>query len=282
MAKITRRGFLKGVAAAGLAGVAATSAYAGLYELHDYELTRTDIFIRDLPASFDGFRIVQLTDVHHSRLVPAAEVRRVVELAKSARPDMVALTGDYTTSRRGYIEPCAELLGELSDAPAGAWAVLGNHDHLTDAELTRRALARRGIGVLDNANTRLARGGEELQLAGIDDWGWGQTDWGRAFHGVDRARPVVLLSHEPGVFDLPETQGVSLILSGHTHGGQVSLPLVGAPVRFIEEFKYLRGLYERGGSQLYVSRGTGVVGLPLRLGARPEVAVLRLRRTPEG
>jgi predicted MPP superfamily phosphohydrolase len=269
------------MAAAGLVGVSATAAYASLFEIHDYELTETDIFLRELPASFENFRIVQVSDVHHSSLVSLGEVRRVAELAQGARGDMVVLTGDYTTARRGYIEPCAEALGTLS-APAGVWAVLGNHDHYTDGELTRRALAERGIGVLDNAHTEIRRGADTLQLAGIDDWSWGYADWARAVGKLDRTRPTLLLSHEPQVFDLPETAGISLILSGHTHGGQVSLPFVGAPARFLNEFKYLRGLYERAGTQLYVSRGTGVVGLPIRLGARPEIAVLRLRRAPTG
>ena len=271
---------MRGLAAAGLVGMSGTAAYASLFEIHDYELTETEIFIRELPAAFENFRIVQVSDVHHSSLVPLEEVRRVVELAERARGDMVVLTGDYTTARRRYIEPCAEALGTLS-APAGVWAVLGNHDHYTDGELTRRALVRRGIGVLDNAHTEVTRGADALQLAGIDDWSWGYADWARAVGKLDRRRPALLLSHEPQVFDLPETQGISLILSGHTHGGQVSLPFIGAPARFLDEFKYLRGRYERAGTQLYVSRGTGVVGLPIRLGARPEIAVLRLRRAAE-
>jgi hypothetical protein len=211
--------------------------------------------------------------------VPVEEVRRVVALANEARPDMIVLTGDYTTTRRGYIEPCAEALGALV-APEGVWAVLGNHDHLTDAELTERALVRRGINVLGNANTTLKRrGGDALQLVGVDDWGWGKTDWGRAFKGVDRSRASLLLSHEPAVLDRPEVRGASLILSGHTHGGQICLPFVGAPASWAsEDFRYLRGLYEREGTQLYVSRGTGMIGLPVRFGARPEVAVLRLLR----
>ena len=282
MAKVnlTRRQFLKGLAAAGLIGVSGASAYASLFEIHDYELTETDIFLRELPASFDGFRIVQVSDVHHSSLVSIEEVRRVVALAQSARADMVVLTGDYTTARRKYIEPCAEALAALQ-APSGVWAVLGNHDHYTDAELTTRALARRGIGVLTNAHTEIRRGADALQLAGIDDWSWGQENWEQSLGGLDRTRPCVLLSHEPRVLDMPQVAGVSLILSGHTHGGQVSLPFVGAPARFLEEFKYIRGHYERGGTQLYVSRGTGVVGLPIRFGARPEIAVLRLRRATE-
>jgi uncharacterized protein len=278
---LTRRGVLKGLAAAGLAAAAGGAAYASLVEPHAYELTETDIFIRGLPESFDGFRVVQLSDIHHSPLVSEGEVRRVVELANSARADMVALTGDYTTARPRYIEPCAEALAGLR-APHGVWAVLGNHDHYTDAELTERALARRGIGVLDNANTRLRLGGDELQLAGVDDWSWGQADWARALSGIDRARPTVLLSHQPIVLDHAETEGVSLILSGHTHGGQVNLPVVGGPARGVEGFKYLRGHYERGATQLYVSRGTGTVGLSVRFGARPEVSVIRLRRREEG
>ncbi|HEY0099569.1 MAG TPA: metallophosphoesterase [Pyrinomonadaceae bacterium] len=277
---LTRRQFLRGLTAAGLLGVSGAAAYASLFEITDYELTATDIFIRELPASFENFRIVQLSDVHHSALVSLAEVRRVVELAQAARGDMVVLTGDYTTARRSYIEPCAEALGKL-EAPSGVWAVLGNHDHYTDGELTRRALVRHGIGVLDNAHTKLQRGTDALQLAGIDDWSWGYADWTRALGGLDRTRPTLLLSHEPQVFDAPETAGISLILSGHTHGGQVSLPFVGAPARFLEAFKYIRGRYERAGAQLYVSRGTGVVGLPIRFGARPEIAVLRLRRAPD-
>lgn len=262
--------------AAGLLGVSGVSAYASLFEPFDYELTETDVFVRGLPAAFEGFRIAQLTDLHHSRLVPLEEVRNVVALANSARPDMIVLTGDYTTARRRYVEPCAEALGELR-APAGVWAVLGNHDYYTDAGLTTLALARRGIQVLSNANTTLRRGPDSLQLAGVDDWGWGQADWARTFAGLDPARPTVLLSHEPGVFDMPETRGLSLVLSGHTHGGQICLPLVGAPARFLEHFRYLSGLYQRDGAQLYVSRGTGMIGLPVRLGARPEVAVITLR-----
>ena len=276
---LSRRKFLKWLGAAGLAGVSATAAYASLFEPFNYELTETEISVGDLPAAFGGFRIAHVTDVHHSRLVSIEEVRRVVEIVRGARPDMVALTGDYTTSRRGYIEPCAEALGSI-DAPHGTWAVLGNHDHYNDAELTTRALTRRGVGVLNNANTTIVRGGEALQLAGVDDWGWGACDIPRALRGLDPARPTVLLSHEPRVFDMEEARAVSLILSGHTHGGQICLPLVGAPARLLArgEFRYLRGHYERDGAQLYVSRGTGVIGIAARLGARPEVAIIRLRR----
>ncbi|MDT5159575.1 MAG: uncharacterized protein QOH51_3932 [Acidobacteriota bacterium] len=272
---------MKGAGAAGLVGVAGVSAYGGLVEAWDYELTETVVGVRGLPERFEGFRIAQVSDVHHGRLVSIEEVRRVVGLANETRADLVALTGDYTTALRQYVEPCAEALAELS-APDGVWAVLGNHDHKTDGPLTAGALVRRGINVLTNTNTVLRRGADALQLAGVDDWGWGKADFARTMRGVDLKRPSILLAHEPMALDVPETRGVSLILSGHTHGGQISLPLVGSPAAYVwKHLKYMRGMYESEGTQLYVSRGTGMIGVPVRIGARPEVAVLRLVRAPD-
>ena len=276
--ELSRRQFLTGLAGAPLLALSATSAYARFIEPYYYRVVEQDVFVRDLPQAFENFRITQLTDVHHSRIVGLDEIRRVVNLAQSTKPDLIALTGDYTTTYRRFIEPCAEALGNLQ-APDGVWAVLGNHDHYTDHELTTRSLERNHIPVLNNANTTLRRGSDSLQLAGIDDWSWAQGDWDRAFHGLDQNRPTVLLSHQPSVLDLPETQRVSLILSGHTHGGQVTFPFIGAPARLAtKDLKYAHGLFRRGDTQLFVSSGTGVIGLPVRLGARPEVAVLRLRR----
>lgn len=278
---VTRRQFLGGLVAAPLVVVSATSAYARLVEPYNYWVSETDIFIRDLPERFEGCRITQLTDIHHSRILGLDEVRRVVHLAQQTKPDIFVLTGDYTTSYRRFIEPCAEALALLS-APEGVWAVLGNHDHYTDPELTARALERRRIAVLNNAHTTLRRGPDSIQLSGIDDWTWNAVDWKRAFSGLRTSTPTILLSHQPSVLDLDETANVSLILSGHTHGGQVKLPLLGAPVRFAtKDLKYARGLFRRGDTQLYVSSGTGVIGLPLRLGVRPEIAVLRLRRAAD-
>ena len=275
---VTRREFLKWAGAAAVVGVGVPTAYGNLFEAWAYEVTETVIRVKDLPERFEGFRIAQVSDVHHSRLVSIEEVRRVVGLANAAGADLIALTGDYTTDRPEYVEPCAEALGELK-APEGVWAVLGNHDHRTDGLLTRAALRRRGIEVLTNQNTELRRGADVLQLAGVDDWGWGKADFARAMQGVDTSRPSLMLSHEPMALDVPETRGVSLILSGHTHGGQINLPLVGAPAAYVwEHLKYLRGTYESEGTQLYVSRGTGVIGVPVRLGAPPEVAVIRLQR----
>jgi predicted MPP superfamily phosphohydrolase len=134
--------------------------------------------------------------------------------------------------------------------------------------------------VLNNAHTTIRRGPDSLQLSGIDDWSWNANNWDRAFSGLNEKTPTVLLSHQPTVLDLEQSNKVALILSGHTHGGQIRFPFLGAPARFAtQDLKYARGLFRRGETQLYVSSGTGVIGLPVRFGVRPEIAVLRLRRT---
>jgi len=275
--RLSRRQFLGGLAATPLVAVSGISAYARLIEPYSYWVSETDVFIRDLPERFENFRITQLTDIHHSRILGLDEVRRVVALAQQTKPDMFVLTGDYTTTYRRFIEPCAEALAPLN-APEGVWAVLGNHDHYTDPELTTRALQRQHIAVMNNLHTTLQRGPDALQLSGIDDWTWNAVDWPAAFAGLKRTTPTILLSHQPTVLDLEQTRDVSLILSGHTHGGQVRFPFVGAPARYAtNDLKYDRGLFRRGSTQLYVSSGTGVIGLPVRLGVRPEIAVLRLK-----
>src|SRR4026208_1596638 len=269
----TRRDFLSGLGAAPLVAVSAVAAYSRLIEPYNYWISENDIFIRDLPPAFEGFRITPLTDGPHSRILGIGEVQRVVSLAQQTKPDMFVLTGDYSTTYRRYIEPCAEALSALS-APEGVWAVLGNHDHYTDPELTTRALQRHHIAVLNNAHTTLQRGSDAIQLSGIDDWTWNAVDWTRAFSGLKTSTPTILLSHQPTVLDLEQTNKVSLILSGHTHGGPINLPLLGAPALCATRDLMLAvGLFRRGDTQLYVSAGTGVIGLPLRFGVRPEIAV---------
>jgi len=275
---ITRRYFLTGIVSTPLLALSAASAYATLIEPYNYLVSQTDIYLKNLPERFENYRITQLTDVHHSRILGIEEVRRVVQLAQQTKPDIFVLTGDYSTSYRRYIEPCAEALGALS-APDGVWAVLGNHDHYTDPELTTWALERQHITVLKNQNTNLKRGPDTVQLSGIDDWTWNATDWTKAFAGLNKTVPTILLSHQPNVLEFEQTQNVSLILSGHTHGGQIYLPWLGTPAKFAaKDLRFAQGLFRHNDVQLYVSSGTGVIGLPIRFGVRPEIAVLRLKR----
>jgi predicted MPP superfamily phosphohydrolase len=276
--RLTRRQFVKGLVATPLVAASGVAAYARLIEPYNYLISENDIFINNLPERFEGFRITQLTDIHHSKILGLPEVRRVVRLAQETKPDMFVLTGDYATTYRRFIEPCAEALSSLS-APEGVWAVLGNHDHYTDPDLTTRALERQHITVLNNQNTSVRRGPDVLQLSGIDDWSWNGTDWRKAFEGLNKQSATILLSHQPSVLEMDQTKDVSLILSGHTHGGQINLPWLGAPARFAtKDLKYAQGLFRFGEAQLYVSSGTGVIGLQVRFGVRPEIAVLKLKR----
>ena len=276
--RLTRRQFVAGLVATPLVAVSGISTYARLIEPYNYLVSETDIYIKTLPERFENFRITQLTDIHHSKILGIGEVRRAIIVAQQTKPDMFVLTGDYATTYRRFVEPCAEALSQLS-APEGVWAVLGNHDHYIDRELTTRALEKNRIVVLNNRNSTISRGPDAIQLSGIDDWTWNATDWISACRGLKREVPTVLLSHQPGVLDLEETQHVSLVLSGHTHGGQIHLPWIGTPARFAtKDLRYAQGLFKKGEVQLYVSSGTGVIGLPVRFGVRPEVAVLKLKR----
>src|SRR5512138_3001116 len=154
MSSVTRRQFVRALVAAPLVGISTASAYATLIEPFNYLISQTDIYLKDLPGAFENYRITQLTDIHHSKILGIEEVRRVVRLAHQTTPDIFVLTGDYATTYRRYIEPCAEALASLH-APDGVWAVLGNHDHYTDPELTTRALERQHITVLNNRNTTI-------------------------------------------------------------------------------------------------------------------------------
>lgn len=274
---ITRRQFIIGAGATCILG-ASGLGYARFVAPFDYEVTTRDVFIENLPPAFDNFRITQITDLHHSDFVPLDEVQRVVALANETKPDLFALTGDFTTDNHPeYLAPCIEALRAL-EAPHGVLAVLGNHDQHRRARLqTDDMLRRGGLQLLLNDNTRIVRGADELPIAGVDDVSWGRLDWQRASKGIDFRRATILLSHQPIVFDEDWARRFSLTLAGHTHGGQVALPLIGAPARVMRQFKFIGGLFARETSQMYVSRGTGMVGLPLRFGARPEIAVLRLR-----
>ncbi len=269
---------MTGLVATPLVAVSGIAGYARLIEPYNYLVSETDIYIKNLPGRFENFRITQLTDVHHSKILGIGEVRRAISVAQQTKPDMFVLTGDYATTYRRYIEPCADALSHLS-APEGVWAVLGNHDHYTDPELTTRALERNRIVVLSNRNSTIKRGPDAIQLSGIDDWTWNATDWLSAFRGLKSEVPTVLLSHQPGVVEFEQVQNVSLILSGHTHGGQINLPWIGTPARFAtKDLRYAQGHFKYGDVQLYVASGTGVIGLPVRFGVRPEIAVLKLKR----
>lgn len=241
-------------------------------------IERHSILLPRLPPALDNLRIVQLSDLHHSPFTGREQIEQAVAAANSLEPDIVALTGDYVSHEREYAAPCAEMLGRLR-ARCGVYAVLGNHDHWTDASLVTDLFRAEGITVLINEGMRFEHRGASLWLAGVDDTMVGLEDLGLALAGSQADEMKLLLAHNPTVLRRAARAGVDLVLSGHTHGGQVAWrserSASGRPRR-----RLLRGLGRRGETQIYVSRGVGTVVLPVRYGCPPEVSLLQLHRTP--
>jgi predicted MPP superfamily phosphohydrolase len=254
------------------------------------ELTHHDVPIPDLPKAFDGCRIVQLSDVHAGRGVPATLIGRAVELARDQRPDLIALTGDFIHAGKGHVEQVASILARLR-APLGVWAVLGNHDYsVRNAMGVRRhpnlhrmvagALERHGIPVLRNRSVPLRRGAATLYLVGVEDLWSRECDIPGAFAAVPPAAPAVLLAHNPLTVTHLGDRRADLTLSGHTHGGQVNWPGLGRFFLTKQGRRFAAGMYRNGASWLYVHRGVGY-GWRIRFNVRPEVAVLVLRRAAQ-
>jgi predicted MPP superfamily phosphohydrolase len=235
------------------------------------------IHLRRLPRALDGLRIVQLSDIHHSPFTGSEQIRRAIEMANSLEPDLIALTGDYVSHERDYAAPCAEMLGRLR-ARHGVYAVLGNHDHWTDAALITDLFRLAGIRMLINEGMRFELKGAAFWLAGVDDTMVGLEDLSLALAGSSQDEMKLLLAHNPIILRRAARAGVDLVLSGHTHGGQVTWrserSASGRPRR-----RLLKGLGRQGETQIYVTRGLGTVVLPIRYGCPPEVSLLELRQT---
>lgn len=276
---LSRRGFLKtlgcsviGVSAAGLIGY----AYAFHVEPEWYTIERIDIPIPDLPPAFHNFRIVCLSDIHFEPYNHLDYIQRVVSQANELEPDLICLLGDYVFAHADSIAALSPVLGDLN-ARHGVFAILGNHDLWTDAEIVRSGLESHGIRVLINQRVTLDSAGDTLVLAGLDD-GWsGEPDLQQALDGIPDSAPVLLLLHEPDFADrMASDERVKLQLSGHSHGGQVRLPLLGAPFLPNYAHKYDQGLYRVDGMWLYVTRGIGVIYPPGRFNCRPELTEITL------
>lgn len=257
------------------------------------EITQHPIAIADLPAPYEGFRVVHLSDLHGGKSVPLAFLREAVELANHQHPDLVAITGDFIHKGYRYIDRVAEVVSKLS-ARHGVFAVLGNHDFSVRNALGFRryrqlhqamadALEKHGVHVLRNRSHRLVVAGAPLHLVGVDDLWSGSCDLDAAFAGVPPHGPRLLLAHNPRTVERLRNHRCDVILSGHTHGGQVNWPGLG-PV-FVPLSRggrrFVSGLYRHSSSHVFVNRGIGH-GIRFRFGVRPEVAVLQLLRAAPG
>jgi predicted MPP superfamily phosphohydrolase len=241
-------------------------------------VTRVASLLPHLPVGLHGFRIVQLSDLHLEPFTKPRHIERAVAACNALRPDLVALTGDFVTNTARPAGLLAELLSKL-EAPHGVFACLGNHDFWSDAAVVERALTGQGIGVLRNETRLLRTGRGDLSLAGLDSRYIGRPNLRSALVGWRPGRPLVMLQHEPDVADdLAEAGVAALQLSGHTHGGQ--LCLLGRPPHALRRArwgkKYLSGRYQVGSVQLYVNRGIGCVGVPLRVMCPPEITEVTL------
>jgi predicted MPP superfamily phosphohydrolase len=271
-----RRTFLKTAIAAAVPTAPVVVASYGLYEAGSVRIERPTVELPYLPAAFDGLRVAFLTDIHHGPFVGLDYVASIVRTTLALGPDLILLGGDYVSKEARYVEPCFEVLAGLK-APLGVFGVLGNHDYWHGLRETHAGFAAAGIGELTNAGVWLERGTSRLRLAGVDDYWGGKPDAVPAVGPARAEDACVLVSHNPDFAESLRDSRVGLVLSGHTHGGQVYVPGYGAPIvpsRYGQ--KYLQGLVQAPTTRVYVSRGLGTVTPPLRYNSRPELTLLTL------
>lgn len=283
--RMSRRPFLKAIAATAVLSSAARAERKDAREAArsirnaNFELTRPELWIPHLDERHDGLVVGHLTDIHIGPRTPDERILSAVDALNEARPDIVILTGDYVTRKGDPLERVPELLGRLQIPSV---AVLGNHDHWTDAKTITRDLERIGIPVLRNKNTVMQVHGAPLTLVGIDDAVSGHDDVEQSLKGVKDDVARIVLAHSPPTLDtLPHGKGLACF-SGHTHGGQIFVSGITDAFFTRAGQPYLRGHFERNGNQLYVSRGLGFgrgSNLP-RMNSDPEVALVTLRRLP--
>lgn len=267
-------GFVLGTYLVGLA----LAAYGILVRRRVFVVERVDIPIKDLDPRLDGFRIVQLSDLHVGSLTPKPWADRWVEAANREAADLAVVTGDMVTSGVEFHDDIADALAALR-AKHGTVVSMGNHDYFGEGEPLISRLRDRGCVVMRNEGKTLTHEGAELYLAAVDDTWTRRANLASALAEWPAHLPAVLLAHEPAVWDGAAPRKVALTLSGHTHGGQVAVPFFGKRASLANlSHAHTVGLYEDNGSHLYVHPGLGTTGPPVRFGVAPALAVLTLRR----
>lgn len=270
-----RRLFLKAAAGVAVPGAAVTASY-GLFEAGWVEVARPTLILPRLPHTFDNLKIAFLADIHHGPFTSLDYVVSVVRTTLALQPDLILLGGDYSLKDRKYIRPCFDVLAALR-APLGVYGVLGNHDYWHGLGETRDGLRAAKITELTNRGVWLERGGYRFRLAGVDDLWMGKVDVAGALGEATTSDACLVVSHNPDVAERLRDPRVGLMLSGHTHGGQVLYPSGYAP--FVPSHygqKYLHGVCHAPATTVYVSRGLGCTSVPVRFGSRPELTLLTL------
>ena len=279
--RLSRRSFVAG----SLASVAGIALYSNQWARHELQILNRTFFLRNLPHAFDGFRFVQISDIHLEEYTEDFFLRRVLHEVNALQPDLLLVTGDFASRGPMSIDVsfaavarCAEILSTLA-CPL-RFGVLGNHDAIIGSRLVRDHMVTNGLPLLVNQYVRIDHGDAHIFLGGVDDISFGHPDLNLAIPPHPDA-PVLLMAHEPdyavAVASHPRGHTVDLILSGHTHGGQIRIPGL-RPLALPPLGKlFPHGLYRVGTSQLYVNRGIGTVGVPFRFNCPPEITVGTLR-----
>ena len=269
--------------------MAALAAESTLLEPNRPRIVRKEIALRRWPARLEGFTIALLSDFHYDPYFSVHPLRSSIGMVNALHPDLIVLAGDFVSvpfadddaSARAAAfaaEPCAKLLRQMK-APHGLWAVLGNHDALTDPNRVTDSLRSQGIPVLANQSAPIESNGARFWLCGVDDVLNQIPDLTATLHNIPSDESMVLLAHEPDYADEVARYPVDLQLSGHSHGGQVRVPFL--PPLYLPPLarKYIWGLYKIGGLTLYTNPGLGTVGVPVRMNCPPEITLLILRRS---
>jgi uncharacterized protein len=277
---LSRRAFLQATNTALFAVPPLALGYGTFIQRKTVQLREERIVVPHLPDDLEGLRLVQLTDIHRSPFLSRAQLDWAVQMANETRAHVALVTGDLITSGLDPLDDCLDSLARLC-ADAGVFGCMGNHEVYAGAiQHTEIEGARKGIRFLRQATAPLRFGNATLNLAGVDY----QRSRRRYLRGAEQLilpdAYNVLLSHNPDVFPVAAQQGYDLTISGHTHGGQIRVEILEADLNIARMLTpYVDGLYKRGRSSIFVSRGLGTIGLPTRLGAPPEVALLHLCRS---
>jgi predicted MPP superfamily phosphohydrolase len=247
---------------------------------------RQDFFLSRWPERMDGFTIALLSDFHYDPYFSIHPLHAAIPMVNDLRPDLIVLAGDFVSApsigdvkKAAFAaEPCARLLRQMA-APHGLWAVLGNHDVDTNPEHVTRALQAENVQILANQSHAIERNGARIWLAGVNDVLSGTADLWETLRRVSSGEAVILLAHEPDFADEASRFPVDLQLSGHSHGGQVRIPLL--PPLYLPKMakKYVLGTYQVGPLLLYTTAGLGTVGVPIRLNCPPEITLVTLRHS---
>jgi hypothetical protein len=277
----TRRHFLYAAVAAGTVAISGDSI---LLEPNRPRIVRRDFSLSRWPERLNGFTIALLSDFHFDPYFSVHPLHTAVPLVNGLHPDLIVLTGDFVSAplfgddAKGALaaEPCAKVLRQMT-APHGLWAVMGNHDFNTDQAHVIHALQAEGIRVLENESTAIERDGARFWLAGVNDVLSRTADLSETLRKVPTGEAVVLLAHEPDFADEASKFPIDLQLSGHSHGGQVRIPLL--PPLYLPAMakKYVLGAYQVGPLPLYTNAGIGTVGVPVRLNCPPEITLITLK-----